>query len=77
MLVGVLIGKPAPPCAILIWLMIIPMTMRVAFTAIRRVGKRPRGPAITLFVNRLVKPFSMALFAWLFLRAVFPAGLSR
>ena len=57
--------------AVLIWLMIIPMMMKVDFAAVRDVGKRPRGLLVTLFVNWLVKPFSMALFAWLFFRVVF------
>ena len=59
------------PIAVLIWLMIIPMMMKVDFASIRNVGKRPRGLLITLFVNWLVKPFSMAMFAWLFFRYVF------
>lgn len=59
------------PIAVLIWLMIIPMMMKVDFGAIRGVGRRPRGLVITLFVNWMVKPFSMALFAWLFFRYVF------
>ena len=59
------------PIAVLIWLMIIPMMMKVDFAAIRNVGRRPRGLLITLFVNWLVKPFSMALFAWVFFRIVF------
>lgn len=59
------------PIAFLIWLMIIPMMMRVDFASLRQVGKRPRGLAITLFVNWLVKPFSMALIAWFFFRHVF------
>jgi ACR3 family arsenite transporter len=63
------------PIAVLIWLMIIPMMMKVDFTAIRGVGKRPRGLLVTLFVNWLVKPFSMALFAWLFFRFVFSAWI--
>ena len=57
--------------AVLIWLMIIPMMMKVDFTSIRNVGKRPRGLLVTLFVNWLVKPFSMALIAWMFFRHVF------
>ncbi len=64
------------PIAILIWLMIVPMMMKVDFGAIRRVGRRPRGLLITLFVNWLVKPFSMALVAWLFFRHVFAAFLT-
>ncbi len=59
------------PIAVLIWLMIIPMMMKVDFASIRRVGKKPRGLYVTLFVNWLVKPFSMALFAWFFFRIVF------
>ncbi|MBK9167773.1 MAG: ACR3 family arsenite efflux transporter [Bryobacterales bacterium] len=63
------------PIAVLIWLMIVPMMMKVDFAAIRGVGRRPRGLVITLFVNWLVKPFSMALFAWFFFRYVFAAWI--
>jgi ACR3 family arsenite transporter len=63
------------PIAVLIWLMIIPMMMKVDFGAIRDVGRRPRGLFVTLFVNWLVKPFSMALFAWIFFRYVFAAWI--
>ncbi len=59
------------PIAVLIWLMIVPMMMKVDITAIRNVGRRPRGLLITLVVNWLVKPFSMALIGWLFFRRVF------
>jgi ACR3 family arsenite transporter len=59
------------PIAILIWLMITPMMMKVDFGAIRNVGRRPRGLFVTLFVNWLVKPFSMALIAWVFFRYLF------
>ena len=59
------------PIAVLIWLMITPMMMKVDFGAIRNVGRRPRGLFVTLFVNWLVKPFSMAAIAWLFFRVVF------
>ncbi|MGB7622857.1 MAG: ACR3 family arsenite efflux transporter [Terriglobia bacterium] len=59
------------PIAVLIWLMITPMMMKVDFTAIRKVGRQPRGLFVTLFVNWLVKPFSMAFFAWIFFRYVF------
>lgn len=59
------------PIAFLIWLMITAMMMRVDFSSIRNVGKRPRGLAVTLFVNWLVKPFSMALIAWFFFRHAF------
>jgi ACR3 family arsenite transporter len=64
------------PIAVLIWLMIIPMMMKVDFTSIRNVGRRPRGLMVTLFVNWLVKPFSMALIGWLFFRNFFSAWIS-
>jgi ACR3 family arsenite transporter len=59
------------PIAILIWLMIFPMMLRVDLPSIRSVGRKPRGLFVTLFVNWLVKPFSMAFFGWLFFRHVF------
>ncbi|UCF36793.1 MAG: ACR3 family arsenite efflux transporter [Acidobacteriota bacterium] len=59
------------PIAILLWLMITPMMMRVDFGAVKNVGQRPRGLLVTLFVNWLVKPFSMALIATIFFRWVF------
>lgn len=64
------------PIAVLIWMMIIPMMMKVDLTALRNVKQRPGGLLITLFVNWVVKPFSMALFAWLFFRYVFAAFLT-
>jgi ACR3 family arsenite transporter len=63
------------PIAVLIWLMIVPMMMKVDFASIRQVGRQPRGLFVTLFVNWLVKPFSMAFFAWLFFRHVFAAWI--
>ena len=63
------------PIAVPIWLMITPMMMKVDFASIRNVGKRPRGLIVTLFVNWLVKPFSMALFAWLFFRYLFSSWI--
>ena len=63
------------PIAVLIWLMITPMMMKVDFGAIRNVGRRPRGLLVTLFVNWLVKPFSMALIGWLFFRHLFAAWI--
>ena len=59
------------PIAVLIWSMIIPMMMKVDFASIRGVGQRPRGLLVTLFVNWLVKPFSMALISWVFFRYLF------
>ncbi len=63
------------PIAVLIWLMITPMMMKVDFTSIRNVRRRPRGLLVTLFVNWLVKPFSMALIAWIFFRHVFASWI--
>ncbi len=62
--------------AVLIWLMITPMMMKVDFRAVRNVGRKPGGLVVTLFVNWLVKPFSMALLAWLFFRHVFAPFVS-
>jgi ACR3 family arsenite transporter len=59
------------PIAVLIWLMIYPMMLKIDFASIRNVGRRPRGLFVTLFVNWLVKPFSMAFFGWLFFRHLF------
>jgi ACR3 family arsenite transporter len=64
------------PIAILIWLMIIPMMMKVDFRAILGIRERPRGLAVTLIVNWLVKPFSMALIGWLFFRHAFSGWIS-
>ncbi len=57
--------------AVLIWVMIYPMMVQVDFTAIRDVGDKPRGLALTLAVNWLIKPFTMAALGWLFFRVVF------
>ncbi|MBI5627461.1 MAG: arsenical-resistance protein, partial [Candidatus Rokubacteria bacterium] len=62
------------PIAVLIWLMIYPMMLRIDFAALRGVGRRPRGILVVLFVNGLVKPFSMAFLGWLFFKHLF-AGL--
>jgi len=59
------------PVGILIWVMIIPMLLRIDFAAMGQVRQHWRGIAVTLGVNWLVKPFSMALLGWLFLRHVF------
>lgn len=59
------------PIAILIWLMIYPMMLKIDFTSLKEVGKSPKGLLITLFVNWLVKPFSMAFLGWLFLKVFF------
>jgi len=59
------------PIAVLIWLMIYPMMLKVDFTALGGIAKKPRGLMVTLFVNWLVKPFSMALLAWVFMQNLF------
>jgi ACR3 family arsenite transporter len=84
---GVLLGQllPAPfqvlgrmevaqvniPVGLLIWLMIIPMLMKIDFGALHQVKAHWRGIGVTLFVNWAVKPFSMALLAWFFIRHLF------
>ena len=57
--------------ALLIWLMIYPMMIQVDFSAIKDVGKKPKGLVLTLVVNWLIKPFSMALLGWLFFKVLF------
>jgi ACR3 family arsenite transporter len=59
------------PVAVLVWLMIIPMMLKIDYGAMREVGRHWRGMGVTLFVNWAVKPFSMALLAWVFIRHVF------
>jgi ACR3 family arsenite transporter len=59
------------PIAFLIWLMIYPMMLKIDFRAITGIAKKPKGLFITLFINWLVKPFSMAFFAWLFVQNIF------
>ena len=60
---------------VLIWVMIIPMLVKVDFGALREVREHVRGIGVTLFVNWLVKPFSMALLAWIFIRHLFAPWL--
>jgi arsenite transporter len=66
------------PVGLLIWVMIVPMLLKVDFGALHQVKQHWRGIGVTLFVNWAVKPFSMALLAWIFIRHVFapylPAG---
>jgi ACR3 family arsenite transporter len=59
------------PIAVLIWLMIYPMMLKIDFGGLAGVARRPRGLIITLVVNWLVKPFSMALLGWFFVRFLF------
>lgn len=66
------------PVAGLIWLMVIPMLLKIDFAALGEVGRHWRGIGVTLFINWAIKPFSMALLAWLFIgwlfRPYLPAG---
>jgi ACR3 family arsenite transporter len=59
------------PVGLLIWVMIIPMLVKVDFRALHEVRQHVKGIGVTLFVNWLVKPFSMALLGWLFIRHLF------
>jgi len=86
-LTGIVLGRVAPgpfhalgrltvaevniPVAVLIWLMIVPMLLKVDFGALRRVAEQWRGIAVTVGVNWLVKPFSMAALGWLFVGWLF------
>jgi len=63
------------PVGLLIWVMIIPMLLKVDFGALHQVRRHWRGIGVTLFVNWAVKPFSMALLAWIFIRQVFAPWL--
>ncbi len=88
---GILVGQwlPAPvqaigrmevakvnlPVGLLIWVMIIPMLLKVDFGALHQVSRHWRGIGVTLFVNWAVKPFSMALLGWIFVRQVFAPHL--
>lgn len=97
MAVGVLIGKFLPgitaflgrfeyanvsiPMAILIWLMIYPMMLKVDFQSIKNVGKNPKGLFVTWITNWLIKPFTMFGITWLFFFVIFksliPADLAK
>ncbi|MDO6477670.1 ACR3 family arsenite efflux transporter [Alteromonas sp. 1_MG-2023] len=57
--------------AVLIWLMIYPMMVQVDFTSVKDVGKKPKGLVLTLIINWLLKPFSMAFLGWLFFKGIF------
>ena len=88
---GIIIGQlfPAPiqaigalemarvnlPVGILIWVMIIPMLLRIDFAALGQVKDHARGIGVTLAINWLVKPFSMALLAWIFIKQLFAPWL--
>ena len=90
--VGVIVGRAFPagvsflsamevsgvniPVAVLIWLMIYPMMVQIDFSSIVRVGKKPKGLIVTLVVNWLIKPFTMAIFAVIFLKYLFSAFIN-
>jgi len=63
------------PVAALVWLMIVPMLLKVDFGAVHEVKRHSRGIGVTLFINWAVKPFSMALLGWLFVRHLFARWL--
>jgi ACR3 family arsenite transporter len=65
------------PVGLLIWIMIIPMLIKIDFAALGQVRHHIRGIGVTLFVNWMVKPFSMALLAWLFIRYAFAPWLPQ
>lgn len=87
MLVGVSLGSLMPtvfqwlaeleiahvniPIAIFIWVMVYPMMIQIDFSAIKNMGKKPKGLALTSVVNWLIKPFTMAFLGWLFFRVLF------
>lgn len=61
------------PIAILVWMMIYPMMLQIEFSSIKGVGKAPKGLILTVVINWLVKPFTMAFFAWIFFDQIFSA----
>ncbi|MGA9575857.1 MAG: ACR3 family arsenite efflux transporter [Lysobacterales bacterium] len=63
------------PVAVLIWLMILPMLLKIDFNSLKEVRRHWKGVGVTLFVNWGVKPFSMALLAWIFIRNLFSGWL--
>jgi arsenite transporter len=69
------LAKVNLPVAVLIWLMIIPMLVKIDFAALSQVKEHWRGIGVTLFINWAIKPFSMALLAWLFIGGLFRAYL--
>ncbi|ACR32959.1 ACR3 family arsenite efflux transporter [Burkholderia glumae] len=72
---GMEVAQVNLPVGVLIWVMIIPMLIKIDFGAMAQVKGHWRGIGVTLFVNWLVKPFSMALFGWIFVRHVFAPWL--
>ncbi len=69
------IAKVNIPVAILIWLMIYPMMLQVDFLSIKKIGKKPKGIIWTVIINWLIKPFTMAFFAWIFFDKLYSAWI--
>lgn len=63
------------PIAILIWLMIYPMMLQIDFSSIKNVGRAPKGLILTVVVNWMIKPFTMAFFAWIFFEHLYSAWI--
>jgi ACR3 family arsenite transporter len=61
------------PVSILVWLMIYPMMVQIDFSSIKNVSKTWKGLVLTVFINWLVKPFTMAFFAWVFFDKIYSA----
>ncbi|MCH2159810.1 MAG: ACR3 family arsenite efflux transporter [Oleiphilaceae bacterium] len=59
------------PVALFIWLMIYPMMVQIDFSAVKEVGKKPKGIVLTVVINWLIKPFTMAALGWLFFKVIF------
>lgn len=70
------IAKVNIPVAILVWLMIYPMMVQIDFNSVKDVSKNWKGLGLTVFINWVVKPFSMAFFAWLFFSNLYDAWMS-
>lgn len=70
------IAKVNIPVAILVWLMIYPMMVQIDFSSIKDVSKNWKGLGLTVIVNWLIKPFTMAFFAWLFFNNIYKAWIS-
>ncbi len=93
MIIGVYLGSNLPstfaflanleiaginfPIAILIWIMILPMMVQIDFGSIKSVGKSPKGLLLTVVINWLIKPFTMAALAWLFFRFIYSPWVSQ
>ena len=59
------------PVALFIWVMIYPMMVQIDFSAVKEVGKKPKGIVLTVIINWLIKPFTMAALGWLFFKVIF------